>query len=392
MSNFSNQCSKIHIYFFAVSVCLILHLDKIHAEPFSAGTFEIFSNGKLQELAKEPKQVRVVIDGLNHDHIHNILRQYNKGKVDIVGIAESNKQLQLKFGKQYHLPDSIFFDDLTKLLVLKKPDAVLAYNAASDHVNTVKICAPLGISVMVEKPLAANLEQAKQIESLAKQYHITVLTNYETTWYPSYQEIYNTVKKDSIGSIKKMVVHDGHQGPKEIGCSPEFLSWLTDPILNGAGALNDFGCYGADLMTWLMDGQKPIAITAVTRHYKPDVYPKVEDDATIIIEYPTSTGIIEASWNWPFSIKDLEVFGQKGYIHALDNSNITMRMRENLSSSRKAEPLAAPINEPMVYLTAVLTKQIPGTDDQSSLKYNMIVMQILDAAKRSAKNGIRIIL
>ena len=59
-----------------------------------------------------------------------------------------------------------------------------------------------------------------------------------------------------------MVVHDGHQGPKEIGCSKEFLAWLTDPVLNGAGALNDFGCYGADLMTWLMHGQKPIAVTA----------------------------------------------------------------------------------------------------------------------------------
>src|SRR6202007_1399942 len=141
------------------------------------------------------------------------------------------KQLQLKYGKQYMLPDSLFFTDLKKLIVLKKPDAVLAYTAASDHVNTVAACAPLGISVIVEKPLAANLEQAKKIESLAKEYHIHVLTNYETTWYPSYQDLYNTVRKDSIGAIKKMIVHDGHQGPKEIGCSPEFLDWLTDPEL-----------------------------------------------------------------------------------------------------------------------------------------------------------------
>jgi len=278
------------------------------------------------------------------------------------------------------------------LVGLKKPDAVLGYNAAFDHLKIVQICAPLGIAVMVEKPLAANLEQAKQIETLANKYHIKVLTNYETTWYPSYNDVYNTVSKDSIGTIKKMVVHDGHQGPKEIGCSKEFLSWLTDPVLNGAGALNDFGCYGADLMTWLMNGQKPIAVTAIIRHYKPDVYPKVDDDATILIEYPTSTGLIEASWNWPFSIKDLEVFGQKGYLHALDNSNVTMRMRENIISTKKAEPLAAPINDPIIYLTAVLKNQLPGTDDLSSLKYNMIVMEILDAAKRSAKDGKRIVL
>jgi predicted dehydrogenase len=348
--------------------------------------------GICNNVIAQEKQIRIVIAGLNHDHIHNILRQYNKGKVNIVGIAEPNKALHLKYSKMYHLPDSIFFYDLKKLVLLKKPDVVLGYNAAADHVKIVQICAPLRIPVMVEKPLAANLQQAKQIESLAKQYHIMVLTNYETTWYPSYHDIYNIVREDSIGMIKKMVVHDGHQGPKEIGCSAEFLSWLTDPILNGAGALNDFGCYGADLMTWFMNGKKPIAVTAVTRHIKPDVYPKVDDDATIIIEYAGTTGIIEASWNWPFSIKDLEIFGQKGYLHALDNNNITIRMRENINSTKKAEPLSAPINDPMDYLIAVLKNRLPGTDDLSSLKYNMIVMEILDAAKRSALAGKRIIL
>ena len=338
------------------------------------------------------QQLRVVIAGLNHDHIHGILNQYNKGLVNITGIAEPDKQLQEKYKKMYHLPDSLFSVDLKKLVLQKRPDAVLGYNAAGKHLQIVEICAPLGISVMVEKPLAANLAQAKQIEILANKYHIKVLTNYETTWYGSYNDVYNTINKDSIGAIKKIVVHDGHQGPKEIGCSADFLKWLTDPVLNGAGALNDFGCYGADLMTWLMHGTKPIAVTAVTRHYKPDVYPKVDDDATIIVEYPEATGLIEASWNWPFSIKDLEVFGEKGYLHALDNTNIISRMRENIKNSKQAEPLSAPINDPIIYLTAVLQHKIPGTDDESSLKYNIIVMEILDAAKRSAASGKKIVL
>ncbi len=336
--------------------------------------------------------IRVAVAGLNHDHIHGILSQYNKGVVDIVGIAEPDTRLHKKYRDMYHLPDSLFFTDLKKLVLLKKPAAVLGYNAVANHVDIVEICAPLGIPVMVEKPLAATLAQAKQIESLANKYHIKVLTNYETTWYASYRDVYNTVRNDSIGPIKKMVAHDGHQGPKEIGCSPDFLRWLTDPILNGAGALNDFGCYGADLMTWLMQGKKPIAVTAITRHYKPAIYPKVDDDATIIVEYENATGLIEASWNWPFGIKDLEVFGEHGYLHALDKENINSRMRENITSSKKAAPLVVPINDPLIYLTAVLQNKIPGTDDQSSLKYNMIVMEILDAAKRSAASGKRIVL
>jgi predicted dehydrogenase len=345
----------------------------------------------LVPFAVSAQKLKVAIAGLNHDHIYNILNAYKNGQVDIIGIAEPNQELWKKYGKQFNLPESVFYTDLKTMLKGKKPDAVLGYNAVANHVDVVEVCAPLGIPVMVEKPLAATLEQAKRIEALADQFHIKVLTNYETTWYPSYRDVYTNVSNDSIGPIKKMVVHDGHQGPKEIGCSKEFLAWLTDPVLNGAGALNDFGCYGADLMTWFMHGEKPIAVTAIARHYKPEVYPKVEDDATILIEYKGATGQIEASWNWPFSIKDLEVFGDHGYYHAFNGNDITSRMRENKKGSKRVETLAAPINDPLVYLAAVLKGQIT-TDDQSCLKYNMIAMQILDAAKRSIKEGKRIVL
>ncbi|MFA6247915.1 MAG: Gfo/Idh/MocA family oxidoreductase [Mucilaginibacter sp.] len=335
---------------------------------------------------------KLAIAGLAHDHVHNILSEYRNGKVIIVGIAEADKKLRERYQLQYNLPDSIFFDDLKKMVTAKKPDVVLGYNPVAKHIDIVEVCAPLGISVMVEKPLAATLAQASRMEFLALKYYIKLLTNYETTWYPSYQHIYDVVAKDSIGQIRKMVVHDGHEGPKEIGCSKDFTNWLTDPELNGAGALNDFGCYGADLMTWLMNGQKPIAVTAVARHFKLQTYPKVEDDATIIVEYPTATGIIEASWNWPFSIKDLEVFGDEGYMHALDNSNVLARIGKAPAVMRVAPPLLSPEDNPISYLQLVSKNRLKGITDRSSLKYNMIVMQILDAAKRSIAEGKRIVL
>ncbi len=335
---------------------------------------------------------KIGIAGLAHDHVHNILGDYRDGKVLIVGIAEADKQLRARYQKQYNLPDSIFFDDLKKLVTTKKPDVVLGYNPVAKHIDIVEVCAPLGISVMVEKPLAATLAQASRMEFLALKYYIKLMTNYETTWYPSYQHVYNVAAKDSLGQIRKMVVHDGHQGPKEIGCSKDFTNWLTDPELNGAGALNDFGCYGANLMTWLMNGQKPIAVTAVARHFKLQTYPKVEDDATIIVEYPTATGIIEASWNWPFSIKDLEVFGDEGYMHALDKDNVITRIDKKPMTTIIAPPLLAPNDHPISYLQLVVNNRQRGIADRSSLKYNMIVMQILDAAKRSIAENKRIVL
>ena len=62
---------------------------------------------------------------------------------------------------------------------------------------------------------------------------------------------------------------------------PEFLSWLTDPAQSGAGALYDFGCYGVDLMTWLMHGETPLTVTAVVESRQAEIYRNVDDDATL---------------------------------------------------------------------------------------------------------------
>ena len=334
--------------------------------------------------------LKVGVAGLSHDHVHGILQQHKRGEVILAGIAEADAKLIERYKKTYQLPDSLFFKNLATLLEHVKPDAVLAYNAISEHLAVVEACAPKGVSVMVEKPLAITAKEAERIVLLASQYHIQVLTNYETTWYASNQELHNMVKEQrAIGDIRKMVVHDGHQGPKEIGCSPDFLAWLTDPEKNGAGALVDFGCYGANLMTWLMDGKAPIAVTAITRHIKPDIYPKVDDEATILLEYADATGIIEASWNWPFGIKDLEVFGQTGYLHALNATTLQQRKKESYDG---VEVKPAAFTNNLTYLAAVLRGTQHPDNDLSSLSNNVIVVKILEAARQSAREGKRIVL
>ena len=61
----------------------------------------------------------------------------------------------------------------------------------------------------------------------------------------------------------------GTRGRRRFNVQPEFLAWLTDPVKNGAGALFDFGCYGANLMTWMMGNQRPLAVTAIAQTNKP---------------------------------------------------------------------------------------------------------------------------
>ena len=339
-------------------------------------------------ISDAQKILKVGVAGLSHDHVNGLMQQYKRGEVIIAGIAEADEQLTSRYKKTFQLPDSLFFKSLADLLEHIKPDVVLAYNAISEHLNVVEICAPKGISVMVEKPLATTVKQAERIVVLASQYHIQVLTNYETTWYPSNQQVYEiSHEQNAIGDIRKMIVHSGHQGPKKIGCSQDFLSWLTDPVKNGGGALTDFGCYGANLMTWMMNGKMPTAVTAITKHIQPALYPKVDDEATILLEYPEATGIIEASWNWPFGIKDMEVYGTEGYLHAVNN-NTLLKRQKNAYDTVVVKPAIYKDNLP--YLAKILSGEIHPVNDLSSLENNLIVVKILEAARRSAQEGKRI--
>jgi predicted dehydrogenase len=266
---------------------------------------------------------------------------------------------------------------------------VAAFGPTSDHLAVVEACAPRKIHVMVEKPLALSLAEARRMAELAAANGIQVLTNYETTWYGSHRRMGELVLRDGVvGGIRKMVIHDGHPGPVAIGVETEFLEWLTDPARNGGGAIMDFGCYGADLMTWLMQGQRPTSVTAVTQQLQPDVYPRVDDEATIVLAYPRAQGIIQASWNWPFGRKDTYVYGAKGTVFALDSRRVSVR-RGDAEKLTETDPPPAPANEPFTYLAAVVRGEtVTGpANDLSSLAVNLTVMEILDAARESARTG-----
>lgn len=342
------------------------------------------------QMKPKAETLKIGVAGLTHTHVHWILGRPDRGDIEIVGIAEPNRDLAERYTKQHGLSMDIVYNSLEEMLDKAKPEAVTAFNSIYEHLEVVKICAPRGIHVMVEKPLAVSLAHAREMEKLAKKHNIHLLTNYETTWYASTRKSYEMLHEDkAVGEIRKVVVHDGHSGPKEIGVNQEFLDWLTDPVQNGGGAIIDFGCYGANLITWLMKGQKPESVMAITQQIKPDIYPKVDDEATILVRYPKAQGIIQASWNWPIARKDMQIYGKTGYIYA-DNGN---QMRYRFSEKEEEQNLELdsnpePWEDPFAFLKAVIQEEIkPDAYDLSSLENNMIVMEILDAAIRSAKSG-----
>lgn len=339
--------------------------------------------------ARAAAPFRIGVDGLVHGHVAGFFNAALKRKdVEIAGIAEPDRALFEKYAAQYHLDPALYFPSLSEMISKAHPTAVVLYTNTFDHRRAVEECAAHGVHVMMEKPLAVSYRDALAMSAAARKGNIHVLVNYETTWYASNKAAFELLRKGALGDLRKVVVHDGHQGPKEINVQPEFFKWLTDPKLNGAGALFDFGCYGADLATWLANGQAPETVTAVTQQVKPDIYPRVDDEADVILKYPKAIAILQASWNWPFDRKDMEVYGRTGYVKTIRREKIDVRLFGE-KESRVVSPdlLQAPYDDSLRYFAAVTAGTIRDEHSLSSLDTNVLVTEILDAARQSAKEG-----
>jgi len=141
-----------------------------------------------------------------------------------------------------------------------------------------------------------------------------------------------------------------------------------------------------------MDGKKPISVTAVSQQQQPENNPKVEDDATIVLQYENCNAIIQASWNWPIGRKDMEIYGLKGVIYSDNRHDLRVRMAEGYDGFRETlyhlDELKPPLNDPFAYLKAVLRNDLtPEPFGLYTLENNMIVMEVLEAAILSANSG-----
>jgi len=353
---------------------------------FAISTVALLS--AIHALAQEGK-VRVAVVGLDHDHVWGLLGDLaNDPQSDFVGIAESNPELITKAKAQ--VPGSVkFYSEYVRMLDEAKPQAVIITTANDKHLEIVRECAKRHIHVSMEKPMATSAHDAREMQRLADDAGIKLMVNYWNAWAPSSHALFHRVKAGDIGPVQKIIVQYGHQGPKEIGVSPQFAAWLYDPSKNGGGALMDFGCYGAEWALWLKG--KPVRVYATSRMLKTDQKNRVEDDATVVLDYPDATVIVEPSWDWTYGMDRVYVFGSKGSLLATrDDLFYRQQSTEKpatLDGDRVAlDPASRENSSPVAYfLNRIRTNQ--PIEDPLTASLNVQVMEILDAARESIRTG-----
>ena len=334
-------------------------------------------------------KTRLAIVGLDHDHVWGMLPNIlNEPDAELVAIADPHPELVAKARER--VPASVvFYDDYVKMLDAAKPDAVIVTTENDRHLAILRECAKRHISFSTEKPMATTGADAREMERLAREAHIKLMVNYWNAWVAPTHDLFHRVHGGDLGPIQKIAVEQGHQGPREIGVSKEFGAWLYDPVKNGGGAIMDFGSYGAEWAMWLKG--RPAKVCAYTLKLKTAQHNAVDDDATILLEYPDGTAVIQASWDWPMSKGQVQVFGPKGSLLANEKDLLYQPAGHEDPAAPDGAPVALqPVphenSNPIAYFVYCIRNGKP-IEDPVSAKLNVGVVEILDAAKESMRTG-----
>lgn len=333
--------------------------------------------------AAAQQQYKIAVIGLVHSHVWGHLNSMVKNDpAKLVGVAEPIQELQAE-AKKAGVADNLFYTDYNKMLDETKPDIVWAFVENNRHLEIVKACAPRKINVIFEKPLASTYKDALAIRDLAKKYDTRVMTNYQMAWWPANYTAYAQAKSGEIGDVYRLRGVVGHGGPGSEGPRNKyFFEWLTDPVKNGAGALMDFGCYNALWSLWYLG--RPETVFAQVNSLQPQRFPKVEDNATLVLHYKNGVGIFEGSWDLPRSFQDLEVFGRKGVVY-MQNNKVELRQGRE-TKNVPIEPLPPERSRPIVAMVEAIKTNKP-IEGMTALDINIGVIEIIDAAKESVKTG-----
>ncbi len=331
---------------------------------------------------------KIAVIGLVHAHVWGHLRTMADGKTaKLVGVAEPNPELVAE-AKKAGVPDELIFSDYKQMLEKTKPDIVWAFVENNRHLEIAKVCLPLKINLIFEKPLAATYKDAKEIQALAAKYNVRVMTNYQMAWWPSNYVAKAAADRGDVGKVWRLHGIVGHGGPGSDGPRNKyFFEWLTDPEKNGAGALMDFGCYNALWSLWYLG--KPDTVFATVNHLRPERFPKVEDNANLELHYPNAVGIFEGSWDLPRSYQDLEVFGygenNKSGILAMSQREVTLQVGRD-KKTLELTPLSPEQGEPIAYMISRIKANQP-IEGLTAIDINVDVIKIIDLAKESVKSG-----
>ncbi|MCC5983875.1 MAG: Gfo/Idh/MocA family oxidoreductase [Rhodobacteraceae bacterium] len=344
------------------------------------------------------------IVGISFDHMHmgDLLREVQDHPgAEIAAIFDPDPAKMHDAITNFAIPPERVFTDFDACMAAGPYDMAILCAATAEHADYTERLAPHRLHVMVEKPFAGSIADARRMLAAMAGTGRKLAINWPLTWVESHVMARELLDAGTIGKLIEFHHYGGNRGPlyhlaDKVEVSPDEVerqkpdSWWYKKA-SGGGSLLDYMGYGATLGTWYMDGRAPLEVTCVV-----DEAPGIEVDqhAIAVCRYDVGLSKTETRWGTftdPWTIQPqpkcgFVLVGTDGTISSWDYADhVTVQTRA------RPEPHAIPVKPlppvragAIAYMVDRITRDAP-IDGPLDPALCLIAQRIVDTAALSAQ-------
>jgi predicted dehydrogenase len=344
------------------------------------------------------------VAGVSFQHMHmgdNLQMVAQHPQCQLVAICDQQPQLMTDAIANLGLNNSQVFTDWQRCIEDSRPDFIVLCPCTGDHALWIERLAPYGLPILMEKPMAASLQDADRMIDACRQHDVVLAINWPLVWVPSHRTAKRLVESQAIGQLVEVHYYNGNRGPlwhtahkKEV--SQEEVqqqkphSWFYSRQ-HGGGSLLDYLGYGTTLGTWFLDGQKPLEVTCVVDQ---SAEHDVNEHSVTVARYDFGLSKFETRWGtftdpWvhqPQPRCGFVLVGTDGTICSDDYANTVLLQTHKHPEGIElpVDHVQAPHRNPIEYFVHCLEHRLP-IEGPLSLAISRIGQQIVDTAIASAQ-------
>lgn len=229
------------------------------------------------------------VGNMGQHHARNYAEIPETNLVAIADVNEKNgKSLAARFGCKY-------YQDYKEMLEKEKLDLVTIAVPTKFHKQVALDCIKKDIHILLEKPIAATVSEAKEVVTKAKEKGIKFTVGHIERFNPAVLKLKEMIDAGKLGEI--VSISNYRLGPMPVQ-------------IKDANVVIDIGVHDIDLISWFY-GKLPTQIMATGGN----AINKVQQDyAEIFLKYGKAAGVVKVNWITPQKIRRMTVSGTKAYV------------------------------------------------------------------------------
>ena len=248
--------------------------------------------------------------GIGSIHIKNSI---NNKDINLVGICELDKERAKSCINGQCIP---IVENVTELIKLR-PEGIVIASSTTSHGQVTETIIKAKIPFLCEKPLAADLNQAKQIANYADEQSVYGAMAFNRRFYQRYSEMRKAIQRDEIGTPETLHITSRSATPP----SAKFIS-------TSGGLFGEKGSHFYDLIRWMLNSDTREVFAYGDALFDPE-FKAINQPDTAVVLMRLNNGVLcsfNFSWRSGYGHDErLEISGSKGMITTVQSKNIAER-------------------------------------------------------------------